>query len=85
MDPPASASIPLCVESNTIASTTAAPTRNRKIFNEQEVQQMINEGRKVVIKDGLVLCLDKWAHQHPGGELVILHMLGRDATDEINV
>lgn len=59
--------------------------RSPKIFTEAEVQKMINEGRKVVIKDGQVLLLDKWSHRHPGGELVILHMLGRDATDEINV
>lgn len=60
-------------------------TGNRRVFNEAEVQQMINEGRKVVIKEGQVLLLDNWFHRHPGGELVILHMLGRDATDEINV
>lgn len=57
--------------------------RGRRLFSEEEVQKMIDEGRKIVIKDGLVLCLDKWSQRHPGGELVILHMMGRDATDEI--
>ena len=57
----------------------------RRIFSEAEVQNMVDSGKKVVIKDGKVLLLDNWIKRHPGGELVILHMLGRDATDEINV
>ena len=69
-----------------IAGEKSRPLNNkRRVFNEAEVQQMVDSGKKVVIKDGKVLLLDNWIHRHPGGELVILHMLGRDATDEINV
>ncbi|KAI5779853.1 fatty acid desaturase [Peziza echinospora] len=59
-------------------------TRKHKLLTESDVQAMVDAGRKVVIKDGLVLSLDKWFGRHPGGEMVILHMVGRDATDEIN-
>ena len=61
-----------------------SPSGRNRIYNEAEVQEMIDGGRQIVIKDGMVLSLDSWAHRHPGGELVILHMVGRDATDEIN-
>lgn len=69
-----------------ISGEGARPSGNkRRIFSEAEVQTMVDSGKKVVIKDGKVLLLDNWIKRHPGGELVILHMLGRDATDEINV
>lgn len=46
---------------------------------------MIADGHTIVVYDGYVLRLDSWLEQHPGGRLAILHMVGRDATDEINV
>jgi Cytochrome b5-like Heme/Steroid binding domain len=38
-----------------------------------------------VISDKQVLRLDKWIDRHPGGRLPVLHMVGRDATDQILV
>lgn len=46
---------------------------------------MIADGRTIVILDEMVLRLDGWMGKHPGGQLAILHMVGRDATDEIKV
>lgn len=48
------------------------------------VERLLFQGRQIVIMDGNVLQLDKWLN-HPGGQLVIKHMVGRDATNEINV
>ncbi|WYZ43393.1 hypothetical protein EsH8_VI_001092 [Colletotrichum jinshuiense] len=59
--------------------------RDSRIITPREVEGMIAEGRTIVILDDLVLRLDGWLQKHPGGKLAILHMVGRDATDEIKV
>ena len=51
----------------------------------QEVDKLLFEGRQIVILDRNVLQLDGWMSDHPGGRLAILHMVGRDATNEINM
>jgi delta8-fatty-acid desaturase len=50
-----------------------------------EVERLLFEGRQIVIMDGNVLQLDGWLKEHPGGKLAILHMVGRDASNEIHV
>ena len=52
-------------------------------LSPSEVESMIAEGRKVIIVDGCVLKLDAWLAFHPGGDKPVLHMVGRDATDEV--
>ncbi|RYO88385.1 hypothetical protein DL766_003064 [Monosporascus sp. MC13-8B] len=56
-----------------------------KLITWPAVEAMIAEGHIIVIYEGNVLRLDSWLEKHPGGRLAILHMVGRDATDEINV
>ncbi|MCU6308672.1 cytochrome b5 domain-containing protein [Enterobacter quasiroggenkampii] len=46
---------------------------------------MIADGHTVLIFQDYVLRLDGWLAKHPGGRLPILHMVGKDATDEITV
>jgi delta8-fatty-acid desaturase len=41
------------------------------------------DGRKIIILDGQVVRADAWLPYHPGGDKAILHMVGRDGTDEI--
>ena len=55
-----------------------------KILSRSHIHQLIAEGHIVIIANRRVLQLDKWLNRHPGGEKTILHMVGRDATDEIN-
>lgn len=50
-----------------------------------EVSRLIAHDRQVVIYEGHALDLSSWIDRHPGGRLPILHMVGRDATDEINM
>jgi delta8-fatty-acid desaturase len=33
--------------------------------------------------NGKVLKVDAWLKYHPGGDKAIMHMVGRDATDEV--
>jgi delta8-fatty-acid desaturase len=54
-----------------------------QIISPGTVNAMIAEGDTIVIVEGYVLRLNSWLHKHPGGRLVISHMVGRDATDEI--
>lgn len=49
------------------------------------VEALIADGQTIVIFEDYVLRLDSWLEKHPGGRLAILHMVGRDATDEIKV
>ena len=61
--------------------------RSKKIermVSPKEVEDLIAEGHAIVILNGEVLKLDSWLRYHPGGDKTILHMVGRDATDEVN-
>lgn len=55
------------------------------VITAEAVQQRIADGQLIVIHEGYALKLDGWLNKHPGGHLAILHMVGKDATDEINV
>lgn len=59
--------------------------RDSRIITPREVEGLIADGKVIVILDEMVLRLDSWLQKHPGGRLAILHMVGRDATDEIKV
>ena len=59
------------------------PGRQRPILSREEIRQLIARGHKVIIVDNDVLKVDPWIQYHPGGDLAILHMVGRDATDEV--
>jgi len=63
-------------------SKTPADKRDR-IMSRQEIERMVLDGQTIVIFNEDVLKLDAWLERHPGGRLAILHMVGKDATDEI--
>ncbi len=54
------------------------------VLTRRQVEGMIAHDRTVIIVDGKVLKVDAWLRYHPGGEKAIMHMVGRDATDEVN-
>ncbi len=53
------------------------------ILTPRLVEGMVAAGHTIVIFEDMVLRLDSWLDKHPGGRLAILHMVGKDATDEI--
>jgi delta8-fatty-acid desaturase len=55
-----------------------------RMVSPKEVEDLIAEGHAIVILNGEVLKLDSWLRYHPGGDKTILHMVGKDATDEVN-
>lgn len=58
--------------------------RKQRILSRREIEGLIFEGRHIVIYDGKVLKTDGFLNYHPGGKTAMKHMVGRDATDEIN-
>jgi cytochrome b involved in lipid metabolism len=54
-----------------------------QVISPRVVEDLIARGSIVVVFEDSVLKLDSWADKHPGGRLAILHMVGKDATDEI--
>lgn len=58
--------------------------RRQKVYDRREIEHMIAEGRTILIIENKVLRVDPWLKYHPGGDKAIMHMVGRDATDEIN-
>ncbi|KAK9493329.1 fatty acid desaturase-domain-containing protein [Lipomyces doorenjongii] len=55
-----------------------------KLLSRAAIEGMIAEGNIIVIYENRVLRVDAWLPRHPGGDKVVFHMVGRDATDEIN-
>jgi sphingolipid 8-(E)-desaturase len=58
--------------------------RKTRLFTRREIEGMIAEGRLIFIFDDRVIKADSWLKFHPGGSTSIKHMVGRDATDEVN-
>lgn len=58
--------------------------RKERVYSRREIEDLIAHGRSIVIVDGKVLKPDSWLPFHPGGEKAIMHMVGRNATDEVN-
>lgn len=57
--------------------------RKDRLYSRDEVEALISEGRLVFILNGELIKADAWRKYHPGGDKAILHMVGRDATDEV--
>jgi delta8-fatty-acid desaturase len=55
------------------------------MISRREIEALIADGRSIFILDQHAVKADAWLKYHPGGEKAIMHMVGRDATDEVNV
>jgi delta8-fatty-acid desaturase len=65
-------------------STTKYAGRSDVILSRRQVEGLIADGRVIIVVDNSVLKVDAWMKYHPGGDKAIMHMVGRDATDEVN-
>ncbi|KAK3643882.1 hypothetical protein LTR56_009977 [Elasticomyces elasticus] len=67
-----------------MAPSQQPPARRKdQVLSRSEISDLIAAGRKIVIVDDAVLKVDAWLPYHPGGDKAILHMVGRDATNEV--
>lgn len=62
---------------------TASPKVYRRL-SRNDIEALIAAGSHVIIYNGYALKVNAWIPYHPGGDKAIMHMVGRDATDEIN-
>ncbi|KAJ5692447.1 Delta 8-(E)-sphingolipid desaturase [Penicillium macrosclerotiorum] len=60
------------------------PSRKDTVLSRRYIEGLIAEGKHVTIFENRVLKMDAYMKFHPGGEKPMKHMVGRDATDEIN-
>jgi delta8-fatty-acid desaturase len=67
-----------------MASTTSAPLRTEAVLSRRQIEGLIAEGKAIIIVNQRVLKVDPWLKYHPGGDKAIRHMIGKDATDEVN-
>jgi delta8-fatty-acid desaturase len=65
-------------------SSIQRAARTAALLSRRQVEGLIAEGRSILIVDQQVLKVDAWLRYHPGGDKAIMHMIGRDATDEVN-
>ncbi|KAF8866070.1 fatty acid/sphingolipid desaturase [Acephala macrosclerotiorum] len=65
-------------------SSTKSASRSETVLSRRQVEGLIADGRSIIILNQRVLRVDAWMKYHPGGDKAIMHMVGRDATDEVN-
>lgn len=65
-------------------SSTKHAGHSEVLLSPRQIEGLIAEGRSIIIVDQRVLKVDPWMKYHPGGDKAIRHMIGRDATDEVN-
>ncbi|KAL3480179.1 fatty acid desaturase-domain-containing protein [Aspergillus californicus] len=53
------------------------------LLSRRDIEALIADGAKIFILDQFVIKANPWIPYHPGGDKAILHMVGRDATDEV--
>ena len=63
----------------------AGSTKVLPLMTRDEIEDLIAHGRQIIIHRGYVLKLDGWLQYHPGGDKAIMHLVGRDATDWVDV
>lgn len=61
-----------------------APALARRDWTRLELAEQILAGQLLTVYRHKVLRLNSWLAKHPGGDLALLHYVGRDATDEID-
>lgn len=68
-----------------IATKPQKVSKRDQILTRCDIEARIAEGEIIVIYHGRALKLNNWIERHPGGDLVMSHKIGRDASDEMDV
>lgn len=58
--------------------------KDLKLMTRDEIEDLIAQGRKITIIHSQVIKVDPWLQYHPGGDKALLHMVGKDASDEVD-
>lgn len=65
------------------SSKTMEPVKDR-IWCRREIEDLIANGRKIILLRDQVLSVGAWIPYHPGGDKSILHLVGRNGIDEVS-
>jgi hypothetical protein len=57
----------------------------KKYTREQIAQRIVDHNDYLVVYMNKVYRLNSWIKQHPGGEMVIMHMIGKVRTNDSHV
>ena len=68
---------------HTMATPHQSTAYRERLLSRDDIEALIADGRNIVIVDKNVIKADAWLPFHPGGNKAILHMVGRDATNEV--
>ncbi|KAG5656103.1 hypothetical protein KAF25_008979 [Fusarium avenaceum] len=63
---------------------TNATERTPKLMTRDDIEALIAEDKHITIYHSQVIKMDPWMPYHPGGDKAMLHMVGKDASDEID-
>ncbi|KAJ3319673.1 hypothetical protein HDV06_006166 [Boothiomyces sp. JEL0866] len=63
----------------------ANPLEPKTYMSKATIQERVDKGETLIIIHNKVYNMTKWLPYHPGGELALQHMAGRDATDAMIV
>ncbi len=55
-----------------------------KFLTRSDIEHLISQGHIIVIYNEWAIKMDNWVKNHPGGDTAVYHLVGRDATDEMN-
>lgn len=66
------------------SSTSKSIRKADRIIPRAEIVERIIQGENLVVYHDQVLDLTRWTEHHPGGQLAVLHFVGRDASDEMD-
>lgn len=55
------------------------------ILSRRQIETLVAQGQSIIIVNQKVLRVDAWIPYHPGGQKVIQHVVGKDATDEFTM
>jgi delta8-fatty-acid desaturase len=61
-----------------------ATERTPKLMTRDEIEALIAEDKHITIYHNQVIKMDPWMPYHPGGDKAMLHLVGKDASDEID-
>jgi len=65
-------------------SAVKPASRVETMLSRRKIEGLIADGRSIIIVNQNVLKVDAFLKYHPGGEMAISHVVGKDATDEVN-
>lgn len=65
---------------NVESSPTPPP---RKVVTEEQVQERVKQGEALFIFENKVYKVDRFLAYHPGGDMAIRNVLGKEVTDEV--